>query len=155
MSSPWLASRSFGSCASIFSLPLTSLVTWLCSHEHIRISHWKGGGGWHTDSSEQNWPNPARTRDQPIWENVEALEVERSDLSLSGYTIMGSFLNLFEPVSSAIKRGWYLIARTDVCIKFLAHNRHLINGSSSYYFKNSMNTANRSLLTLEQRELNI
>lgn len=37
-------------------------------------------------------------------------------------------------------------------VKFLAHNRHLTNGSSSYYFKNSMNIDNRSLLTLEQRE---
>lgn len=39
--------------------------------------------------------------------------------------------------------------------KFLAHNRHLINGSSSYYFKNPMNRDNRSLLMLKQRELNI
>lgn len=37
-------------------------------------------------------------------------------------------------------------------VKFPAYNRHLINGSSSYYFKNSMNIDNRSLLTLEQRE---
>ena len=57
-------------------------------------------------------------------------------------TSLSPFPHLWNGDNTQLQESW---RKEIMYVKFPAHNRHLINGSSSYYFKNSMNIDNGSL----------